>query len=334
MVLIIAEAGVNHNGRLDQAKKLVDAAISSGADIVKFQTFKAENLVTANAKKANYQIENTYSDESQFDMLKKLELSFDQQIKLKEYCDKKNIEFLSTGFDLDSLLFLKDLNLKRYKIPSGEITNLPYLRLIGSFKKPIILSTGMSNINEIKEALKQLNYGGASDDLITVLHCTTQYPAPFTDVNLRVIQTIRNKLNVSVGYSDHTNGIEISLAAVALGAEVIEKHLTLDKNLDGPDHKASLEPDEFKKMSKGIRRIKIALGSYEKKITESEVKNALVVRKSIVAKKDIQKDDFFTEENICAKRPGDGITPMNWEDIIGTKSKRDFNKDEKIEIWK
>ena len=332
MVLIIAEAGVNHNGRLDLAKKLVDAAISSGADVVKFQTFKAENLVTVNAKKANYQIKNTSPEESQFDMLKKLELSFDQQIKLKEYCDRKNIEFLSTGFDLDSLSFLKELNLKRYKIPSGEITNLPYLRLIGSFKKPIILSTGMSNINEIKDALEELNHGGTTNDLITVLHCTTQYPAPFDDVNLRAMQTIRNKLNVSVGYSDHTNGIEISLAAVALGAKVIEKHLTLDKNLDGPDHKASLEPDEFAKMSDGIRRIKIALGSHEKKITDSEVKNALVARKSIVAKKNIQKDDFFTEENICAKRPGDGISPMHWEKIIGTKSKRDFHEDEKIEI--
>ena len=332
MVLIIAEAGVNHNGRLDLAKKLVDAAISSGADVVKFQTFKAKNLVTANARKAIYQIENTSSDESQFDMLKKLELSFDQQIKLKEYCNKKNIEFLSTGFDLDSLLFLKDLNLKRYKIPSGEITNLPYLRLVGSFKKPIILSTGMSNINEIKEALKQLNYGGASNDLITVLHCTTQYPAPLNDINLRAMQTIKNKLNVSVGYSDHTNGIEISLAAAALGAEVIEKHLTLDRKLNGPDHKASLEPEEFVKMSNGIRRIKIALGSHEKKITDSEVKNALVARKSIVAKKHINKNEIFTEENICAKRPGNGISPMHWEEIIGTKSKRDFHEDEIIEI--
>ena len=332
MVLIIAEAGVNHNGSLDLAKDLVDAAVYSGADIVKFQTFKAENLVTVNAKKAIYQIQNTSKDESQLNMLKNLELSFDQQIILKKYCDKKNIEFLSTGFDIDSLMFLKSLNLKRYKIPSGEITNLPYLRLIGSFKKPIILSTGMSNICEIKEALNQINYGGTEIAQITVLHCTTQYPAPLNDINLRAMETIKKKFNVSIGYSDHTNGIEISLAAVALGAKVIEKHLTLDKNLEGPDHKASLEPDQFSKMCNGIRKIEIALGSQKKEITHSEIKNALVARKSLVAKKNIRKNELFTEENICAKRPGHGISPMRWEEIIGTKSKRDFNIDEIIEI--
>ena len=332
MVLIIAEAGVNHNGSLDLAKDLVDAAVYSGADIVKFQTFKAENLVTVNAKKAISQIQNTSTDESQLNILKNLELSFDQQIILKKYCDKKNIEFLSTGFDIDSLMFLKSLNLKRYKIPSGEITNLPYLRLIGSFKKPIILSTGMSNIYEIKEALKQINYGGTEIAQITVLHCTTEYPAPLNDINLRAMETIKKKFNVSIGYSDHTSGIEISLAAAALGAKVIEKHLTLDKNLEGPDHKASLEPDQFLKMCNGIRKIEIALGSQKKEIKHSEIKNALVARKSLFAKKNIRKNELFTEENICAKRPGNGISPMRWEEIIGTKSKRDFNIDDMIEI--
>lgn len=332
MVLVIAEAGVNHNGSMDLAKELIDAAVDSGADIIKFQSFKASDLVTKKAKKAEYQILNTSNEESQFKMLQKLEISFEQQKELKNYAEEKNIEFLSTGFDLNSIKFLNEMNLKRFKIPSGEITNLPYLRLIGSFKKKVILSTGMANLKEISDALEQLYIAGLDKDDVTILHCTTQYPAPIKDVNLRAMKTLKNTFNTKVGYSDHTLGIDISLAAVALGAEVVEKHLTLDRSLVGPDHMASIEPYEFSNLVKGIRKISLALGSAEKKISVCEIENKKIARKSIVAKTKIKKDDIFSEENICAKRPGTGISPMEWDKVIGLKSKKDFDQDELIEI--
>ena len=332
MVLVIAEAGVNHNGSLDLAKELIDVAVDSGADIVKFQSFNTSDLVTRKAKKAKYQILNTLNDESQFDMLRSLEISFEEQIELKKYAENKNIEFLSTGFDLNSIKFLNQLNLKRFKIPSGEITNLPYLRLVGSFKKPVILSTGMANLKEVEEALEQLYIVGLSKEYITLLHCTSEYPAPLKDINLRAMQTLKNFFKTKVGYSDHSLGIEVSLAAVALGAEIIEKHLTLDKNLDGPDHMASLEPIEFSNLVKGIRRISLALGSKEKKVSSSEKENRKVAPKSIIAKTNIKKGQILTEDNICAKRPGTGISPMEWQKIIGLKSKKDFEKDDLIEI--
>ncbi len=330
MVLIIAEAGINHNGSFKLAKKLIDTAKICGADIVKFQSFKSKDLVIPNAKKANYQLKNSLKNETQINMLRNLELTFTEQIKLKKYCEEKKIEFLSTGFDLKSLEFLNNLQLKRFKIPSGEITNLPYLRVVGKFKKPIILSTGMSNIKEIREALIELYKSGADKKNITILHCTTEYPAPLNDINLNAMDTIRKEFNVKVGYSDHSSGIEVSLAAVALGATVIEKHITLDKNMDGPDHKASLEPDEFSKLVKGIRNISIALGSSEKRISASEIKNLKVARKSIVAKKRIKKGELFSEYNLCTKRPGTGISPMKWEEIIGLRSKKDYEIDELI----
>ena len=332
MVLIIAEAGVNHNGSISIAKKLVDSAKSSGADVIKFQFFKANDLVVPSAEKADYQIDRNKFNQSQLEMLKELEMSFENQKILKKYCDSVNIEFLSSAFDLESLNLLSKLNLKRYKIPSGEITNLPYLRDVASKQKEIILSTGMSNLDEINHALKELNKAGTPLNKITVLHCTTEYPAPLDEVNLKAMNTIKEKFNVNVGYSDHTLGIEVSLAAVALGASVIEKHLTLDKNLDGPDHKASLEPEEFNLMVQGIRNISIALGNYEKKITRSELKNLDIARKSIVAKKDIKKGELFTKENLCSKRPGTGISPMMWDEIIGTRSKRNFKINDLITL--
>ena len=310
MVLIIAEAGVNHNGSFSLAKKLVDAAKNCGADVVKFQTFKSNNLVTPYTKKALYQNSNVKDNESQLDMLRKLELSFDQQIDLKNYCNEKNIEFLSTAFDLESLDLIGKMNLKRLKIPSGEITNLPYLRKIGSLGKPIILSTGMSNMQEIRNAINQLQLVGTSRKDISILHCTSEYPAPLFDVNLKAMSSIKKEFKVNVGYSDHTLGVEVSFAAVSLGAQIIEKHITLDKNLFGPDHKASLEPQEFRNLVEGIRNISIALGKEEKKITNSELKNLKIVRKSIVAKKDIKKGELYTKENLTTKRPGSGICPM------------------------
>ena len=332
MVLIIAEAGVNHNGSILLAKKLIDAAKSSGADIIKFQSFFAENLVIHGTKKANYQQDKLTLSEDQFEMLEKLELNFDQQKELKNYCDSKNIEFLSSAFDLDSLKLIKDLNLKRYKIPSGEITNLPYLRFVATQKKPIILSTGMSNIREIGNALDELIISGVKNEEITILHCTTEYPAPLEDVNLNAMTTIRNKFQIKVGYSDHTLGTEVSLAAVALGATIIEKHLTLDRNLNGPDHKASLEPDEFSNLVKGIRKISISLGSFEKKISNSEKKNISIVRKSIMAKTEIKEGDLFSSNNLCAKRPGTGISPMLWDQVIGKRAKRDYKVNEQITL--
>ncbi len=332
MVLIIAEAGVNHNGSIELAKELVDVAKDCGADIVKFQSFKSNNLVIKDTKKAEYQSINTNNEDSQLDMLSKLELTYEEQLDLKNYCIRKNIEFLSTAFDLESLDLINKMNLKRFKIPSGEITNLPYLRKIGSFGKSIILSTGMANIEEIGSALNELYLAGTARKDISILHCTSEYPAPFIDINLRAMSTIKKEFNVQVGYSDHTLGIEVAFAAVSLGADIIEKHITLDKNLSGPDHKASLEPQEFNNLVKGIRNITVALGKNEKKIANSEIKNLQIVRKSIVAKKDIKKGEFFTEENLTTKRPAIGICPMRWDEIIGKKSNKNYKIDDLIKF--
>lgn len=329
-VFIIAEAGVNHNGSMELAKKLIDVAVEAGVDAVKFQTFKTENLVSKNAQKADYQKETTNSEESQFDMIKKLELDVDTHKELIEYCDLKNIMFLSTPFDNDSINLLDSLGLEIFKIPSGELTNLPYLRHIGSLNKNVILSTGMADIGEIEDALDILTQAGTKKDNITILHANTEYPTPMEDVNLRAMQTIGNTFECKYGYSDHTLGIEVDIAAVALGAVCIEKHFTLDKNMEGPDHRASLEPNELISMVKGIRNIELALGSRIKKPSKSEKRNILPARKSIVAKFDIKKGDLFTEKNIITKRPADGISSMDWDKVIGQKAVKDFEADEKI----
>lgn len=327
-VFVIAEAGVNHNGNIEIAKKMVDEAVQTGADAIKFQTFKAERLVCKNAKKAEYQLETTNKTETQHDMLKKLELPKEMHMELKEYCDKKKIMFLSTPFDIESARMLADMEMPVIKIPSGEITNLPYLRAIAVMVKRIILSTGMSNINEVQAAVNVLKKGGVKD--ITVLHCNTQYPTPMEDVNLMAMVEMREKLNIPVGYSDHTLGIEVPMAAVALGATVIEKHFTLDRTMEGPDHKASLEPHELKKMIDGIRNIEKALGNKEKKVSQSEKSNLEIVRKSIVAAKAIKKGELFTEENLTTKRPGTGISPMKWDEVIGKVADRNYEVDEMI----
>lgn len=329
-VFIIAEAGVNHNGSLDLAKKLVDAAKDAGADCVKFQTFISKNIVSKNAAKAEYQKQQTQVKETQYDMLKKLELSFDEFMKLNEYCKSKDIEFMSTAFDFDSIDFLYSLGMGIWKIPSGDITNLPYLMKIARLNKPVILSTGMSTMNDIRNAINVLKDNGARE--LTVLHCTTEYPTPFNDVNLKAMLTIKDEFGLQVGYSDHTKGIEVSIAAVALGATVIEKHFTLDRNMEGPDHKASLEPNELKAMVDSIRHIESALGDGMKQPAESEKKNMDVARKSIIAKKGIKAGEVYTEENLTIKRPGDGISPMRWFDIIGKVASRDFEEDELIEL--
>ena len=329
---IIAEAGVNHNGSMDIAKKLIDIAKEIGADAVKFQTFKAERLVCKSARKAEYQKNTTDADESQFDMIKRLELNEDAHRELICYCKNKNIIFLSTPFDLESIDLLNKLGLEIFKIPSGEITNLPYIRKIGRLKKKVILSTGMADLEEIGNAINVLTEYGTRKDDITVLHCNTEYPTPFEDVNLLAMLTIREVFKVKVGYSDHTLGIEVPLAAVALGASIIEKHFTLDKNMDGPDHKASLDPLELKAMVNAIRNIEKALGNGVKKPSRSEMKNIQVVRKSIAAAKDIKKGEVFCEENITVKRPAVGISPMEWDNILGKRAKRDFKEDELIEI--
>jgi len=331
-VFIIAEAGVNHNGDINLAKKLIDKAVEAGVDAIKFQTFRAENLVSKNAKKAKYQVENTKNTESQYEMLKKLELSFKDFEELKKYCDEKGIMFLSTPFDEESIEFLDKLGLEIFKIPSGEITNLPYLRKIGSLKKRVILSTGMADLGEIEDALDVLINSGTKKEKITILHANTEYPTPFEDVNLKAMQTIACAFKIDVGYSDHTLGIEVPIAAVAMGAKVIEKHFTLDRALPGPDHKASLEPDELKAMVKAIRNIEVALGDGIKRPSKSEAKNMAVARKSIVAKRDIKKGEKFTEENITVKRPGNGISPMRWDKIIGKIANRDYKEDEIIII--
>ena len=329
-VFIIAEAGVNHNGSIDLAKKLIDVASASGADAVKFQTFKANNLVTKKAQKAIYQKENTDKRESQFNMLKKLELDIEAHKELISYCSNKKIIFLSSPFDRESIELLNDLGLEILKIPSGEITNLPYLRHIGKLNKRIILSTGMSNIDEVKNALNILINSGTKKNKITVLHANTEYPTPMKDVNLRSMLTIGKELDINFGYSDHTLGIEVDIAAVAMGASCIEKHFTLDSNMDGPDHKASLIPNQLKAMVIAIRNIELALGSSIKKPSRSETKNIKIARKSIVAKIKIKKGEILLEKNLAVKRPGGGISPMKWDSVIGTKATKDYNEDELI----
>ncbi len=331
--LIIAEAGVNHNGSIELAKQLIDAAASAGVDYVKFQTFKTENLVSMQAAKAEYQKRNTgETDDSQFSMLKKLELSPEQHFELMEYCRQKKVRFFSTAFDLESINLLSELGLEMWKIPSGEITNYPYLKKIARQGKPVILSTGMSDLEDIGNAIRVLEQYGVSREKITVLHCNTEYPTPMADVNLRAMQTIKKQLGVKVGYSDHTLGIEVPIAAVALGAEVIEKHFTLSRTLKGPDHKASLEPGELKAMVSAIRNVEVALGDKDKKVTASEAKNKAVARKSIVAARKIKAGELFTEENITVKRPGNGISPMEWENVLGQCASRDFQADDLIEL--
>ena len=327
--LIIAEAGVNHNGSLEMAKKLVDVAKDCGADIIKFQTAKLDSLVSKHAAMAEYQQANTGVRESQKEMLRNLLLSFDDFIVLANYCKKVGILFLSTPFDIESIRFLNEMQ-DIWKVPSGEITNFPYLVEIAKTGKDVILSTGMAYLEEIEGAIRVLKDYGTKN--ITVLHCTTEYPAPVADVNLKAMQLLKDKFGYPVGYSDHTQGIEIDLAAVALGAVVIEKHFTLDRTLPGPDHKASLEPQELKAMIDGIRKVELALGEAVKIPSPAEIKNRDVARKSIVASKRIQKGEIFTEGNITTKRPGNGLSPMKWLEILGTKAVRDFGEDELIEI--
>ncbi len=329
--LIIAEAGVNHNGDIKMAKTLIDVAADSGADLVKFQTFKADRLVSERAEKADYQIAATNSSESQHDMLRKLELTESMHHELIAHCASKKIGFFSTGFDIESLNLLIRLGQNLFKIPSGEITNLPYLRHIGKLNATVILSSGMSNMNEIDAAIKVLEESGTPRSKITVLHCTTSYPVPMSDVNLRAMQSIQNKFNVSVGYSDHTLGIEIPIAAVALGATVIEKHFTTDRSQPGPDHKASLEPVELKSMIDGIRAVELALGDGIKRVMPSEIANLGIARKSIMASQQINAGEIFTEGNLTTKRPGTGISPMDWNKFIGRAAKRDYLADEFID---
>ena len=329
-VFIIAEAGVNHNGSIKLAKKLIDVAVESGADAVKFQTFKTENLVSKTAKKADYQKKTTDALESQFDMIKKLELDVNTHKELLVYCQEKGIMFLSTPFDHDSINLLSDLGLQIFKIPSGEITNLPYLRHIGSLRKKVVLSTGMSTLQEVENALTVLIGAGTEKENITTLHANTMYPTPMEDVNLNAMLTIQKELDIAVGYSDHTIGIEVDIAAVAMGASIIEKHFTLDQAMNGPDHKTSLEPKELKAMVLAIRNIEIALGSDKKKPSPSERVNVNVVRKSIVANQDIKKGDLLTEKNITVKRPGNGINPMKWDEVIGSIALKNYNADELI----
>jgi N,N'-diacetyllegionaminate synthase len=331
-IFIIAEAGVNHNGDLSLAKQLIDVAADAGADLVKFQTFSADRIATRLVKKADYQSVATGSAESQHQMLSRLELSANMHRELIAYCATRNIGFFSTGFDIESVDFLISLGINHFKIPSGEITNLPYLRHIGQFSKSVILSTGMSTMGDIEAAIDVLEQAGTARSLITVLHCTTEYPTPMAEVNLRAMLSIQAAFGVAVGYSDHTAGIEVAIAAVALGATVVEKHFTLDKNLPGPDHKASLEPDELKAMVSAIRNIDIALGDGIKRLTPSEARNKPVARKSLVASKTIKAGEVLSAENITTKRPGTGISPMNWDAVVGRKAVRDFAVDDVIEL--
>jgi N,N'-diacetyllegionaminate synthase len=332
-VFIIAEAGVNHNGKLEPGFQLIDAAVEAGVDAVKFQTFKAESLVSKYAERAGYQQKNMKKpDETQFEMIKRLELSTDSYKKLLDYCNKKGIVFLSSPFDIESIEFLDSLGMEIIKIPSGEITNLPYLRTVGGLNKKVIMSTGMANLGEIEQALDILTGSGTAKERITLLHCNTEYPTPVEDVNLSAMQTIREAFKVDVGYSDHTLGVEVPIAAAALGAVVIEKHFTLDRNMEGPDHKASLEPGELKRMVLAIRNIEKALGDGIKKPSPSEIKNIPIVRKSIVASRKIKAGALLSDNNMTVKRPGDGISPMKWDEISGRSANRNFNEDELIEI--
>lgn len=330
---IIAEAGVNHNGSIELAKQLVDKAVEAGVDYIKFQTFKTEKLVAKSAQMASYQKKNIGTeDNSQFAMLKKLELSPDQHEDLITYCKEKGIKFFSTAFDLDSIDYLHSLNLGLWKIPSGEITNYPYIKKIAQYGEPVIISTGMCEMQDIENAVATLLKWGTRKEDIIILHCNTEYPTPYQDVNLKAMDAIRERFGVEVGYSDHTKGIEVPIAAVALGATVIEKHFTLDRNMEGPDHKASLEPDELKAMVSAIRNIEQAVGDGIKKVTDSEKGNIAVARKSIVASRDIKKGEIFSEDNLTVKRPGTGISPMRWEEVSGQVAKRDFSEEELIEL--
>ncbi len=330
-VYIIAEAGVNHNGKLDLALKLCDVAKEAGVDAVKFQTWKTENIVTASARQAAYQTENTGKEESQYDMLKSLELSYDHFRTIQDYCKKIGIDFLSTPDEEESLDFLVSLGLPFIKVGSGEVTNIPYLRKIGSCKKPVILSTGMSNIAQVALAYDTLLQAGA--DGVSLLHCTTNYPCPYNEVNLKAMITLREAFKCKVGYSDHTMGTEVPVAAVAMGAEIIEKHFTLDKNMEGPDHKASLEPAELKLMVQQIRNIEVALGDGIKRPNKSETENAKVVQKSILAKRPIKKGEILTEDILTVKRAGDGISASLWDSVIGAPAIKDFEIDEPIKLF-
>lgn len=331
--IIIAEAGVNHNGSLELAKQLVKKAYEAGADFVKFQTFKSEKVVSKNAHKADYQIENTGKEESQLEMVKQLELSFSDQKELFDYCNGLGIKFLSTAFDFDSINFLHSLSLGLWKIPSGEITNYPYLKQVAAFNEKTILSTGMCDMADVRAAVASLIKNGLSKENLILLHCNTEYPTPFEDVNLKAMDTLHTEFGVEVGYSDHTKGIEVPIAAVALGATVIEKHFTLDRSMKGPDHKASLEPNELTAMVSAIRNIEKAIsGDGTKHISESERKNIAIARKSIIAARDIKKGELLTEMNLTVKRPGTGLSPMFWEVVIGTKAIRDFREDDLIEV--
>lgn len=332
--LIIAEAGVNHNGSIELAKQLVDKAAEAGVDYIKFQTFKASKLVTKAAKQAEYQQKNIGKEgDSQYQMLKKLELSPEEHEILIAYCQKKGIKFFSTAFDFDSIEYLHSLNLGLWKIPSGEVTNYPFLKRIATYNEPTILSTGMCDMEDVRAAVNALYKNGLSKENLILLHCNTEYPTPFEDVNLKAMEALKKEFGVEVGYSDHTKGIEVPIAAVALGATVVEKHFTLDRNMEGPDHKASLEPDELKAMVSAIRNIEKAVGGDGiKHVSESERKNIAIARKSIVAARDIKAGEVFTEENLTAKRPGSGISPMRWEEVLGQKAKRDFSEDELIEL--
>ena len=330
--LIIAEAGVNHNGDISLARQLVDAAAEAGADLVKFQTFNANRMVTRSAKKADYQNQATGSKESQHAMLRRLELTVDMHHELIAHCAARNIGFFSTGFDIESVDLLVSLGQDHFKIPSGEITNLPYLRHIGGLGKAIIFSTGMATMGEIEAAIDVLEQAGTQRANITVLHCTTEYPTPMDEVNLRAMQSIHTAFGVAVGYSDHTSGIEVAIAAVALGACVIEKHFTLDRNLPGPDHRASLEPEELKAMVTAIRNIEIALGDGIKRLTPSEARNKPIARKSLVANRTIKAGEVFSAQNMTTKRPGTGVSPMRWDEVIGRSAPRDFAADELIEL--
>lgn len=327
--LIIAEAGVNHNGSVEMAHELIDAAVDAGADIVKFQTFTASSLSSRRAPKAEYQYTHTARDESQMDMLRKLELSEDSFRALAAHCSQRNIGFLSTPFDIESVEMLAHMGVSTFKVPSGEIVDLPYLRKVGAYGRKIILSTGMSTLGEVEAAVDVLEHAGTPRARITLLHCTTEYPAPYAEVNLRVMQTLSAVFpGMDVGYSDHTLGIDIPIAAVALGAKVIEKHFTLDSGLPGPDHGMSLEPGALRQMVLGIRRVEVALGNGAKTVTPSELRNRSVVRKSIVAARAIKAGEILTPYNLTTKRPGTGLSPMLWDTLLGTPAPRDLEADE------
>ena len=329
-IFIVAEAGVNHNGSIDLAFQLVDIASDAGADAIKFQTFKANRLLTNKAKKAEYQLKNTSRSETQFEMIKRLELDEKSHFDLINYCKKKKIMFLSTPFDLESIDFLNSINMKFFKIPSGEITNLPYLIHIGSLGKKIILSTGMSNLAEVRDALTTLEQAGTPKEKITLLHATTEYPCPFEEVNLLAMLTMKKEFDISVGYSDHTTGVEVAIAAAALGASVIEKHFTIDRKMEGPDHMASLEPQELKYMIACIRNISSSLGDGVKKPSNSELKNMSIARKSIVAASSIKIGEVFNEKNLTVKRPALGLSPMRWNELIGKIAQKDYKTDDFI----